>query len=58
VINICLDEAVLLFGSRVFGGVASIRLNRIVLVICPLREVIGKLVAWDVGSSIFEVDDD
>jgi hypothetical protein len=55
-IDIRFDESVLLLEVRVFAGVASIRLHRVVIIIGPFGKVIGKLVARNVGARIFEVN--
>jgi hypothetical protein len=56
VVDVCLDKTMLLLGGRVLGGVACMRLYRVVIVVSPLCEMIGKLIARNIGSGIFKVD--
>lgn len=57
-LDISLQEDLLLVRSRIPTSVAGKRSNRIVIVVSPLGEVIGKLNAWRVRAGIFEINDD
>lgn len=56
VVYIALQEAPLLFGSGVSMGMAEVR-SGVMVVVCPLNELIGEVVSWEVGPSVLEVDD-
>lgn len=57
-LDICLDEASLLFGSWVSLMATGVRADGIVVVVRPLSKVIGKFQAGYVGGGIFKVNDD
>jgi len=57
VVDIRLDEAVSLFQRWVLARIAGMWRERVVVVVCPFREVICKLQTGKIGSCVFEVDD-
>ena len=57
-VDVSLDEAVLLLRRRVQLRVARIGGGVRVVVVTPLREVVGELETRDVGRGVLEVDDD
>lgn len=57
-LDIRFQKPLLLFRGWVKVGIAGVRGGGVVVVVCPLREVVGKLEAWQVGCSVFEVDND
>lgn len=56
-VYICPDESLLLFKARITIGVASKRSHRVVVVVHPLREMIGKFVSSSVGTCVLKVND-
>lgn len=52
-----LDEALLLFDGRILATIAGIRRYRIVVIVRPLRKVIGEFKTRQIGSGIFKVND-
>jgi hypothetical protein len=52
------DEAVLLLGGGIRGCVAGVGSNGVVVVVCPLREVVCELEPREVSARVLEVDDD
>lgn len=56
-VDVCPDEALLLLQRRIAVGVAGIGHHRVVIVVHPLCEMVGKLVASRVGRCILEVND-
>lgn len=57
-IDIGLDETTLLVGSRISSHVARPGRRSIMVIVCPLVEMIGKLETTGIGARIFEVNDD
>lgn len=57
-VHVCPDEALLLLEAWVPIGVAGKGNHRIVIVVHPFREMIGKLEPGGVGSCVFKVNDD
>jgi hypothetical protein len=57
VVDISLDKPALLVRGGVIGRVARVRTGRVVVVVGPLREVVGELEAARVGGCVLEVDD-
>lgn len=56
-VDIRLDKAALLFYCWVFAGIASVWCYRVVVVVCPLREMVCKLKPGRVCSCVLEIDD-
>lgn len=57
-VDVRLDEAVLLLGGGVFGGVAGVWDCGVMVVVGPFGEVVGELEAGGVGGGVLKVDDD
>lgn len=57
-VDVGFDEALLLFRGRVTLLVAGVRGDGIVVVVCPLSEVVGELEAGRVGCGVLEINDD
>lgn len=57
-IDIGLDKTTLLVGCRISSHVARPGHCSIMVIVCPLVEMIGKLETSGIGSRIFEVNDD
>lgn len=57
-LNVSFEETALLVRTGVTLGVASPRASLVVVVVCPLCEVVRELVAWKVSASVLKVDHD
>lgn len=56
-IDICLEETALFIGVRVAAFVTTVRRSSVVVVVGPFRKVVGELIAGNVGTGVFEIDD-
>jgi hypothetical protein len=51
------DKAPLFIWSRVIRRIDRPRPLGVMVIVTPLRKMIGKFKAWEIGACIFEVDD-
>lgn len=51
------DESILFFGGGIVGWIDGPGSVRMMIVVAPFCKVVGKFVAWEVGTSIFKVND-
>lgn len=56
-VDIGFDESSLLIGIWVPGMVTDVRSNRVVIVVCPLAKVVGKLEPSRIRCCVLEVND-
>lgn len=56
-VNISFDESTLLLGRGILGGVASMGVDWMMVVVSPLGEMIGEFQPRGVGRGVLEVDD-
>ena len=52
------DKSTLFVRGGVVGRIDRPGSLRMVIIIAPLCEMVGKFVAWEVSTSIFKVNDD
>lgn len=56
-IDVGTNETTLFFQGRVFVGVASPRLDWVVIVVAPLCKMIREFKTWGVGGGVFKIND-
>jgi hypothetical protein len=56
-LHVGFDKSMLFLRTWVDGRVDGPRPFRMVIVIAPLCKVVGKFEAWEVSTSIFEIND-
>lgn len=50
------DKPALLVNVGILGGVANMRVPRVMIVVCPFGEMVGKLKSWNVGTGILKIN--